>query len=169
MSTPLPDISTLVSQLASFSSVSRLYELHIKDVEADLGSGGLLVEAFTAVEGLHRIDRRDVIVLSTNAHIELKQLIGRRASFGISLADGSRTQFDGLINQAALLGSEGGLARYRVRMVPWIWLLSQSRANRVWQDKTIIEIVDSIFKLYDAHAAWLWSTDATQLLICSQS
>jgi type VI secretion system secreted protein VgrG len=160
----LQDTSSLIAQVANFSSASRLYELQIKDVAADLGSGGLLVEAFTAVEGLHRIDRRDVVVLSTNAHIELKQLIGRRASFGISLANGSRTQFDGLINQAALLGSEGGLARYRVRIVPWIWLLSQSRANRVWQDKTVIEIVDSIFKLYDAHSAWSWSTDATQYL-----
>ncbi len=160
----LPDTSALIAQVANFSSATRLYELQINDVDADLGSGGLLVEAFAAVEGLHRIDHRDIVLLSTNAHIELKQLIGRRASFGISLADGTRAQFDGLINQAALLGSEGGLARYRVRMVPWIWLLSQSRANRVWQDKTIIEIVDSIFKLYDAHAAWSWSTDATQYL-----
>jgi len=44
-----------------------------------------------------------------------------------------------------MLGSDGGLARYRVRISPWLWRLGQVRNSRVWQDKTVIGMVDSVF------------------------
>ncbi|NVM79412.1 uncharacterized protein involved in type VI secretion and phage assembly [Duganella sp. SG902] len=53
---------------------------------------------------------RDIIVLSANAAVDLASLLGRQAALAVSLADGSRTQFHGEITQAAMLGSEGGLA-----------------------------------------------------------
>ncbi|WP_426211121.1 contractile injection system protein, VgrG/Pvc8 family [Massilia sp. TWP1-3-3] len=52
----------------------------------------------------------------------------------MSLADGTRTSFAADISEVAMLGSEGGLARYRLRLSPWMWRLSQVRNRRVWQD-----------------------------------
>ena len=118
--------------LAQFSSATRLYALMIGECDAGLGAGGLLVEAFACDDALQDVGGRDVIVLSTNAHIALAALLGRSAALEVSLADGTRTSFGGYINQAELLGSEGGLARYRVRIVPWMWLLGQVRNSRVW-------------------------------------
>jgi type VI secretion system secreted protein VgrG len=152
-------LDDLQATLASFASASRLYQLTFGSDDPDFGSGGLLVEAFAAREELQTVGARDIIVLSTNAHLELKKLLGRQASLHVSLADGSRCIFSGLINQAAMLGSEGGLARYRVRLVPWLWLLSQARTSRVWQDKSVIEIVESVFAGYSPHADWRWSDE----------
>ncbi|HEU4373088.1 MAG TPA: type VI secretion system Vgr family protein, partial [Telluria sp.] len=55
--------------------------------------------------------------------------------------------------------SDGGLSRYRLRLSPWIWLLSQARNSRAWQDKSVVEIVDSVFAEYQPHAKWVWSAD----------
>ncbi|NGZ85330.1 type VI secretion system Vgr family protein [Duganella aceris] len=145
--------------LAQFSSATRLYELML-DGDHDLGSGGLLVEAFAADDGVQEVGARDVIVLSTNAHIALRPLLGQPASLMVSLADGSRTTFHGDITQAAMLGSEGGLARFRLRLTPWLWRLGQVRNSRVWQDKTVIEIVDEVFEGYAPLAQWRWSEEA---------
>ena len=101
-----------------------------------------------------------MIVLSTNASVELAPLLGRQAALAVSLADGSRAQFRGEITQAAMLGSEGGLARFRVRLTPWLWRLSQVRNSRVWQDKTVVEIVDEVFEGYAPLAQWRWSEEA---------
>lgn len=150
--------------LAHFASDTRLYELTLKEAPDALGDGGLLVEAFAAVETLHAVGARDVIVLSTNAHIELNTLLGQTASLQVSLSDGTRTTFTGLINQASQLGSDGGLARYRVRLVPWLWLLSQSHTSRVWQDKTVIEIVEAVFARHSPHAAWAVSDEVMPFL-----
>ena len=59
----------ITTALAQFSSQTRLYALTIGEGTADPGPGGLLVEAFAADDALQEIGSRDVIVLSTNAHL----------------------------------------------------------------------------------------------------
>jgi type VI secretion system secreted protein VgrG len=151
--------STLAGQvltaLSEFSSHTRLYELRLQD-GAD---AGLLVEAFAADEQVQGIGLRDVIALSTRPYIAHSSLLGQEACLEISLADGTRASFSGYISQVATLGSDGGLSRYRLRLSPWTWLLSQVRNSRAWQDDSVVEIIDSIFAQYQPHARWMWSGD----------
>jgi Rhs element Vgr protein len=58
-----------------------------------------------------------------------------------------------------MLGSDGGFARYRIRIAPWLWRLGQVRNSRVWQDKSVIEIVDAVFASWLPLARWRWSDD----------
>jgi type VI secretion system VgrG family protein len=158
-------IEQVTAALAQFTSVTRLYELILGgEDDADLGAGGLLVEAFAADDSVQGVGPRDIIVLSTNASVQLAPLLGRPAALAVSLADGSRTHFHGEITQAAMLGSEGGLARFRLRLTPWLWRLSQVRNSRVWQDKTVTAIIDDIFEGYAPLARWRWSEEAEPFL-----
>ncbi len=150
--------------LARFASESRLYALSIGDDPTAVDHAGLMVEAFVADDAIQTIGDRDVIAVSTNAHIPLAELLGKRATLQVSLADGSRTSFAGDVSQVAMLGSEGGLARYRLRLSPWMWRLSQVRSSRVWQDKTVIEIVDTIFEGYAPLAQWRWSDEVAPFM-----
>ncbi|MCX7279792.1 MAG: type VI secretion system Vgr family protein [Burkholderiales bacterium] len=155
----------LTALLQAFTSTSRLYELTLGAPEAASSKApNLLVEAFAASESLHSVGSRDIIALSTQASIATDQLLGQRASLQISLSDGGRTPFTGLVVQAAQLGSYGGLARYHLRVAPWIWLLGQSRTSRVWQDMSTIQIVDAVFQSYQAVAAWRWSDEVGPFL-----
>ncbi|MGW8393939.1 type VI secretion system Vgr family protein [Pseudoduganella sp. HUAS MS19] len=80
------------------------------------------------------------------------------------VAKRSRTAFHGYISHAAMLGSEGGFARYRLRMSSWLWLATQARNSRVWQDKGVADIVDDVFSGFAPYAKWQWSDDARTLL-----
>ena len=71
----------VTSALAQFSSTSRLYALTVSDGSADLGAGGLLVEAFASDDEVQGIGGRDVIVLATDAHIALEPLLGSRPAW----------------------------------------------------------------------------------------
>jgi type VI secretion system secreted protein VgrG len=139
-------VRQVTDALAEFSSRSRLYELSIGEGDTGPAAGSLLVEAFAASDAVQEIGYRDVIVLSTSDRVDLDALLGQPAQLSISLADGSRSQFGGEISEVAMLGSDGGLARYRLRILPWIWRLGQVRNSRVWQDKSVIEIVDAVFE-----------------------
>lgn len=156
-------LAQVYGALAQFASESRLYELTLEKQD-DYGSGGLLVEAFFADDCLQESLARDVIALSTNAAIRPADLLGQRATLQASLADGSRTAFHGLVSHAAMLGSEGGFARYRLRLSSWLWLATQTRNSRVWQDKSVADIVDAVFGDYAPYADWQWSDDAQALL-----
>jgi type VI secretion system secreted protein VgrG len=157
MSSALTD--QIYAALAEFSAASRLYALTIGDGSAQLGSGGLMVEAFAADDVVQGVRGRDVIAVSTDAHIKLAPLLGQSATLEVSLADGTRTKFAGDISEVAMLGSDGGLGRYRLRLSPWMWRLSQVRNSRVWQDKSVIDIVESVFAAYMPLAQWRWSDE----------
>ncbi|MDO8072687.1 type VI secretion system Vgr family protein [Janthinobacterium sp. SUN176] len=151
----------IVSAVAAFNGATRLYALAIGDDGQD---SGLLVEAFAADERLQELGAREIIALSTNADVALASLLGQPASLQISLADGTRTQFSGYISAAAMLGSNGGLARYRLRITPWLWLLTQVRNSRVWQDRSVTAIVDEVLQAYAPHALWQWSDEVAQCM-----
>lgn len=147
----------LSAALAQFSGVTRLYALTVGDRE-------MLVEAFAAQEELNEVGAREVIALSTSIHLRPGALLGQAATLQVSLADGTRTSFAGEISAAALVGSDGGFARYRLRISPWTWRLGQCRNSRVWQDKAVVEIVDSVFEAYQPDARWRWSDETGAFL-----
>ncbi|STQ92370.1 Uncharacterized protein conserved in bacteria [Janthinobacterium lividum] len=150
----------IADALAAFTGATRLYELTYGE---DAGSS-LLVEAFAADERLQEVGARDIIALSTSAHVALASLLGQPASLHISLADGTRTPFSGYISAAATLGSNGGLARYRLRITPWLWLLAQARNSRVWQDRSVTAIVDEVLQAYAPYALWRWSDEVASFM-----
>jgi type VI secretion system secreted protein VgrG len=154
-------VDDVLAALAGFSSRTRLYALQLGD---DEDRSGLMVEAFAADDGVQAIGTRDVIVLATDAALDLASLLGQSAVLETSLADGTRARFTGLVSEAAMLGSFGGLARYRLRLQPWLWRLGQVRNSRVWQDKTVMEIVDIVFQEHAPHAEWRWSDETAAFM-----
>ncbi|MES2759189.1 MAG: type VI secretion system Vgr family protein [Pseudomonadota bacterium] len=159
MTSPLA--AQVLSDLAEFSSQTRLYELTFKD---ERKNPRLQVEAFAADEQLLGIGNTDVIALATRSKIAHASLLGQEACLEISLVDGTRARFSGYVSKIATLGSDGGLSRYRLRLSPWIWLLGQARNSRAWQDKTVIEIIDSVFAHYQPYAQWVWSSEVNSFM-----
>jgi uncharacterized protein involved in type VI secretion and phage assembly len=147
-------IAQISNSLAQYSSESRLYALVVG------GGADLLVEAFAADDEVQGTGPRDVIVLSTDAHLQAASLLGQPATLELSLADGTRTRFSGDVTQVATLGSNGGFARYRLRLTHWVWRLGQMRNSRVWQDKSVLDIIDDVFSAYQPLARWRWSDEA---------
>jgi type VI secretion system secreted protein VgrG len=158
-------IDDLSAALVQFRSAKRLYGISIGG--GGHGADSLLVEAFVADDVVHGIGVRDVIVLATNAHIKAQSLLGQPAALQISLADRSRAAFAGNISAVASLGSDGGFARYRLRITPWLLQLGQVRNSRAWQDKTVIDIVDDVFSAYSPLARWRWSDETGPFMECA--
>jgi type VI secretion system secreted protein VgrG len=157
-------VRQVTEALAAFSSRTRLYALTIGEGDSAPAADSLLVEAFAASDAVQAPGYRDVIILSTSAHVDPAALLGQPAALDISLADGTRSRFGGEISEVAMLGSDGGLTRYRVRIVPWIWRLGQVRNSRVWQDRSVIEIVDAVFSAYQPLARWRWSEETSTFM-----
>ncbi|MFR0673115.1 contractile injection system protein, VgrG/Pvc8 family [Enterobacterales bacterium AW_CKDN230030176-1A_HGKHYDSX7] len=72
----------------------------------------LLLEHFSGHEGLSTLFSFELSLISQDARLELKSLIGQPARLDIELADGGVRAVHGHITQFNLLGSDGGLARY---------------------------------------------------------
>ena len=88
--------------------------------------------------------------LSSSVNFELKTLIGEQISVRLLQPSGSYKAFHGYVFEAAQLGADGGLARYRLVMRPWLSFLSLRQDAFVFQDKTAREIIEEVFKDYPA-------------------
>ncbi|WLA17824.1 type VI secretion system Vgr family protein [Xanthomonas translucens] len=68
--------------------------------------------------------------------------------------------FHGHVTAFERLGSNGGLARYRLVVEPWLALLAQRVDSYVFQDMSVVEIAESVFADYAEQGAlapaWRW-------------
>lgn len=143
---------------AAFTQADRLL-----DLATPLGQDKLLAERLQGAEQLSDGGYAlQVDALSDDAHIPLKSLIGQPAQVRLRTALGQDEHrvWCGLVSEARFEGANGGLARYSLRIEPWLALLRQRRDSYAFQDLSVIEIVDSVFGDYNGQGAvapqWRW-------------
>ncbi len=163
--------SVLAPVAASPTQEERLLKLHTalgadvllaERAEIDEGIGPYPAALAGADHGPHAGYRAIVHALSVDAHLDLGQLIGQPALLEL-LPVHSRTLFrpwHAHVTHAAMVGSDGGLARYRLVLEPWLGFLAHRRDSWVFQHQTVREIVDAVFARYQGQGrlvpAWRW-------------
>ena len=151
-------LATAMAALASPGQHDRLLRLH-----TSLGRDVLVAETLRARESFDGGGfRLELTALSTDAHLPLDGLLGQPLLLELLTAD-SRTDlrpFHGHVTACELLGSNGGLARYRLVVEPWLAFLGQRVDSYVFQDMTVVEIVEDLFADYGEAGslvpAWRW-------------
>src|SRR6185369_4617965 len=143
-----------------FTADTRLYELTWRDEAGP----ALTVEACWGTESLSAGFEYCIDVLSTDAFIDDERLLGRALTLHTRLSDGSANRRSAYVRTALSLGSDGGFARYRLVVVPWLWFTTRSGFNRVFQEKTVHQIIDLIFAGYPEVAAWRWSDEVAAFM-----
>ncbi|KAF1019115.1 MAG: Actin cross-linking toxin VgrG1 [Paracidovorax wautersii] len=124
----------------------------------------LHVEAWIAREALSQLGELRLLCLSLQADLPLDTLLGQGLVLQTVLADGSLSARGGLVRQAEQLGAQGGLARYRLTLVPWLWLATQQARSQVFQERSVFEIIEQVLAPYAAQSAtWRFSRDAQAL------
>jgi len=143
----IPWLDTLL-----FSSETRLHEL--------VASGpldGLMVEAWSQHESLNSPWTMHLSALSTQAALDIDAMLAQPLTLRTRTVDGGSVDRCGIVMAAEAEEADGGLARYRLTVQPWLALLAHTRRSQVWQERSVVEIVESVFGLYSAQAAWRWA------------
>lgn len=148
----------LAAIIGQWSSDTRLYTLSAPSSERSLPTD-LMVESFVLHEAVSQPFALYINALVLNAHVELKQLYARPITLHTTLADGTRARRSGYVMGADSLGADGGFARKGLLVQPWIALLGHTLGSRIWQGKSIIEIVEDVFADHTSIAAWKWDDD----------
>ena len=138
---------------------TRLYR-----IEGEGELDGLQVEAFVVEEALSQPWRMEVVALHEQADLDLDAMLAQPVTLVTVLADGSEHRRSGMVAQAQAEDSDGGFARYRLVVQPWIGFLSQTLRSRVWQEQNVTAIVEAVLGDYAAYGSWRWSPCVGQLL-----
>lgn len=118
------------------------------DLDTPLGKDVLIVESLSGAETLGRLFEYEIYALSSKSNINFDDLLGHHITLGFELPGGlaaKRRFIDGRVAQIGLVGMSGELFRYRILARPWTWMLTRTADCRIFQDKTVPEIIEEVF------------------------
>ncbi len=160
-----------LSELSSRLDFSALYEQRgrMMQMATALPHLALLPERAVMRDAVSQPFELVVDAVSTSAHFEIKEVIGEQMSLRLLQPDGSYKPWHGFVVEAAQLGADGGLARYRLVMRPWLHFLTLRRDSFIHQDKDVRAILEDIFKDYpQANFTFQVSETLRQRSFCAQ-
>ncbi len=103
------------------------------------------LQHMTAGEELGRPFRYELELLYEKNDLDLNKQLGETITVTLETRDGDRF-FNGLVSQMSFVGMQDHMARYLATVRPALWFLTYSSNNRVFQTKTVPEILDEIFQ-----------------------
>ncbi|MDP3673307.1 MAG: type VI secretion system tip protein TssI/VgrG [Telluria sp.] len=108
----------------------------------------VLVNKLVAQEDLSRDFRFDVELLSDNARIPLKQVMGKMVTISLVREDGSLRHFNGYVFEFRLIKADGGFAFYGMVLRPWLAMASLRKNSMSFLGKSVIDITQATFEHY---------------------
>jgi type VI secretion system secreted protein VgrG len=127
--------------MANFSQAKRPLR-----VETPLGTDKLLITGLSGREAISSTYRYRLDLMSEDAGITGEDLLRKPVAVSITLPDGSERWIHGLVSRLAQLGRRDDVTFYEAEIVPAAWFLSLARDCRIFQQKTVLEIVQQVLE-----------------------
>ncbi|WP_416406436.1 type VI secretion system tip protein TssI/VgrG [Paracidovorax citrulli] len=114
-------------------------------------------------EELSQLFSFDIDLLSEGRDIDPKALLGKTATVEIETEGGGKRYLDGLVTRFGMQGQDHRLYSYHLRLQPWLWVATRRQDFRIFQFKTVPQIVQEVLgrygypmqlKLTRAYRAW---------------
>ncbi|HTO73329.1 MAG TPA: type VI secretion system tip protein TssI/VgrG [Gemmatimonadales bacterium] len=131
----------------SLSQDGRLLSAEIPSLGADV----LLLDSFTGEEGVSQLFQFDVNFVAdrsdgSDGKVNIKDILGQPITLNITLAGGDQRCINGIVRRFFKAGVSERLASFRAEVVPKVWLLSLQSKCRIFQGKTLPEIIEAVLK-----------------------
>ncbi len=114
----------------------------------------MLANRLEGRESLSRDFEFTVEVLSDDARIPLKSVMGKLVTVELVRADGTLRFFNGYVFAFRLLKTDGSVVFYSMTLKPWLAYLKLRKDNYVFHEMSLIEQTTHIFNDYSARLDW---------------
>lgn len=113
-------------------------------VTTSLGKDELLFHSLSGTEQLGRLSEFRVQLLSKDGEQNASLLLGKPLTVSLDLAAERTRYWHGIVTRFSCTGWEGDYVSYEAVVHPWLWLLKRSSTCQIFQDKTVLEIVEEV-------------------------
>ena len=115
-------------------------------IKTPLAAEDLLFRAMSGTEEMGRLFHYDLDLVSPKEDLSLDDVLGHPASVELDLPNGGVRYFHGYVTHFSLTGRRGGYATYTMQLRPWLWFLTRTADCRIFQNKTVPEILKEVFR-----------------------
>lgn len=131
-------------------------------IGSPLGADDLMFHKMVASDGLSQLYELDLELYSHNPKIMPSELLGKNLTIAWKWdPSGDTRYFTGIAIRFGLLRGEQALAVYRCVLAPPLWLLTQNRNSRIFEEMTTKDIIKKVLAEYSITADTLEGLDQT--------
>lgn len=129
--------------MRQFTQINRRLKL-----QTAAGQDKLQLIGFSGLEEMSRPFRFSLDLVSNQHNIKPADIVGTRMSFAIVMPDAAETErwFDGFVSRFSYCGTDdrANASQYQAEVVPWIWFMGRTSDCRIFQNRSIVEIVREV-------------------------
>ena len=119
-------------------------------VKTPLGPDNLLLIGFSGREAISQLFEYSLELIAPNqAEIPFDKLLAQKVSVALELSDGQKRYFSGVVRRFSQGHRDDTFTYYRMEVVPQFWLLKKKIQSRIFQHKTVPDILKDVFKGLD--------------------
>lgn len=115
-------------------------------ISTPLGEDVMLLRGFAGSEAISQLFHFDLDLLSENDSIKFHDIVGKSVTLRIFDAKGAERHWNGFISRFSQGPQDRRLTSYRAQMLPWLWFLTRTSDCRIFQNKTVPDIIRKIFE-----------------------
>jgi len=108
----------------------------------------LAIRSVSIQEQISRLFEIEAELSSENGEIEFDEVVGHEATIRLNVGQGDERFFHGFVSRLVQLANQGGYAQYRATIVPWLWFLTRTTDCCIFQEMSVPDIIEDIFKHY---------------------
>ncbi len=105
----------------------------------------LLLQRFHGDEGVSVPFHYTLELLSEDDTLDPADLLREAMVITVALQDEEERKIHGLVRRFRQMGQRDDVTLYEAEVVPWLWFLSLSQDCKIFQNKSVLEIVQEVF------------------------
>lgn len=106
----------------------------------------LSVYSFSGKETLNEPFAFEIELVSRSSELHFDTYIGKEGLLTINDRSGKTRHVHGFIRQISYQYSRNNYSHYRCSLVPRLWFLSETQDHKIYQGKTVIEIIEDVLR-----------------------
>ena len=106
----------------------------------------LRFESMSHLSALSTLEEMQLHLLSDQPDLDPLKLLGQPVGVTVALREGEKRHFGGLVTRFGSGRHKGRWFGYQAMVRPWLWFLTRTSDCRIFQDQSVPEIVEAVFK-----------------------
>src|SRR5437879_134756 len=118
-------------------------EQRLLEVKTPLGANTLVIHRLSASEYVsHPFEFELDLLAEEKIQVDQKALVGQAVVVAMNHEDSQR-YFHGIVSKVTSGSQDEHFRHYHLEVVPWLWLLTLKTSSRIFQDKTVPQIIEA--------------------------
>ena len=116
-------------------------------INTPLGDDVVIIVNATITEQLGRLFSMELDLSSEDPALDFSAIVGGNATIRLELDNNATRYWNGYVSRFVQTEADSKVGgRYRATLVPWLWFLTRTADCRIFQNKTVPDIIKQVFK-----------------------